>query len=99
MEDDGPETTTNRHVFVFRRFHQEQILEHLQLLWMLIRDVLTLTEILVEVVELPDVGVRRPGEDVGVDAFHPRQAWPHGSSHPAIVVDGSRAHDVEELGF
>ena len=72
--------------------HLRQFFRHFR------REVIGLAPVFVQVVKLPDVLVRRPLLNAGRQPRNPRNPRPEGAGHPAVVIDGAAAHDLEVLG-
>ena len=97
VQDRNPEPAADREHLVLRGLDQEQLLHLRELLRHLRGQVVGLRPVVLEVVEFPDVLVGRPVPDAGRQARDPRGARAEGRGHPAVMVDGAAAHDLEVL--
>ena len=98
MEHRDPEAAPDRQRLVLRSFDQEDVLHLRQFFRHPGGEVVGLAPVLVEIVELPNVLVRRPLPNAGRQPRNPWDAWSHDASHPTVVIDGAAAHDFEILG-
>ena len=98
MEHRDPEAAPDWQRLVLRRFDQEDVLHLRQFFGHSGGEVVGLAPVLVEIVELPDVLVRRPLPNAGRQPRNPWDAAAHDASHPTVVIDGAAAHDFEILG-
>ena len=92
-----PEAAADRKRLVLRGLDQEEVLQLRELLRHLRGEIVGLTPVLVQVVELPDVVVRRPLADAGGQSRDPWEPRAERGRHPAVVVDRAAAHDLEVL--
>ena len=93
----GPQAAADGQVLVLRGFEMKSSLHLIELLWIRSGEVVRLTPVFVDVVELPLVRQGRPFLDALRHSADPRLARARGAGEPAVVIDPAAGHDVEEL--
>ena len=95
----NPKAAADRQRLVLRRLDEKDFLHLGQLFRHLCGEVVRLAPVLFQVVEFPDILVRRPLPNARRQCPAPTGArGPKARGHPAIVVDRAAAHDLEVLG-
>ena len=97
MEDGHPQAAADREHLVSGGFDGEQFAHLGQLFGHLGGQVVGLGPVLVEVIELPAVVVGCPVVDARRQSRQPRHPRTERRGHPAVVIDGPTAHDLEVL--